>query len=133
MAPSRPDSGDHATNQKRNDPSIYEWVGCDWLSWPHRQMIQVTNGMIGALGSQRRMVAVRVVRAPTWARCTSDASVPERGSDGPARALWCWAADARWPFSSINILTMVDPVVLASARTHGMADDDMLHAYRNPA
>jgi len=26
----------------------------------------------------------------------------------------------------------VDPVILASARRHGIADDDMLHAYRNP-
>lgn len=26
----------------------------------------------------------------------------------------------------------VDPVVLASARKHGIRDDDMLHAYRNP-
>jgi len=27
---------------------------------------------------------------------------------------------------------VVDPVVLASARKHGVPDDDMLHAYRNP-
>ncbi len=26
----------------------------------------------------------------------------------------------------------MDPVILASARKHGIADDDMLHAYRNP-
>ncbi len=26
----------------------------------------------------------------------------------------------------------VDPVILESARKHGIADDDMLHAYRNP-
>jgi hypothetical protein len=26
----------------------------------------------------------------------------------------------------------VDPVVLASARKHGITDDDILHAYRNP-
>lgn len=26
----------------------------------------------------------------------------------------------------------MDPVILASARRHGVADDDMLHAYRNP-
>ena len=26
----------------------------------------------------------------------------------------------------------MDPVILASARKHGVADDDMLHAYRNP-
>lgn len=26
----------------------------------------------------------------------------------------------------------MDPVVVASARKHGIADDDMLHAYRNP-
>jgi hypothetical protein len=26
----------------------------------------------------------------------------------------------------------VDPVILASARRHGITDDDMLHAYRNP-
>jgi len=26
----------------------------------------------------------------------------------------------------------VDPVVLASARKHGIHDDDMLHAYRHP-
>ncbi|MGH9189426.1 MAG: hypothetical protein ACRD0Q_05275 [Acidimicrobiales bacterium] len=26
----------------------------------------------------------------------------------------------------------MDPVVLASARKHGVRDDDMLHAYRNP-
>ncbi len=26
---------------------------------------------------------------------------------------------------------MVDPVILASAREHGVADDDILHAYRN--
>ena len=25
-----------------------------------------------------------------------------------------------------------DPVILASARRHGVADQDMLHAYRNP-
>ena len=29
-------------------------------------------------------------------------------------------------------LTVVDPVVLNSARKHGISDDDMLHAYRNP-
>jgi hypothetical protein len=27
---------------------------------------------------------------------------------------------------------MEDPVILASARKHGISDDDMLHAYRNP-
>lgn len=26
----------------------------------------------------------------------------------------------------------MDPVILASARRHGITDDDMLHAYRNP-
>jgi hypothetical protein len=26
----------------------------------------------------------------------------------------------------------VDPVILASSRKHGVTDDDMLHAYRNP-
>ena len=26
----------------------------------------------------------------------------------------------------------MDPVILASARKHGVTDDDMLHAYRNP-
>jgi hypothetical protein len=26
----------------------------------------------------------------------------------------------------------VEPVILASARQHGVSDDDMLHAYRNP-
>jgi hypothetical protein len=26
----------------------------------------------------------------------------------------------------------MDPVVLESARKHGISDDDMLHAYRNP-
>ena len=26
----------------------------------------------------------------------------------------------------------MDPVVLASAEKHGITDDDMLHAYRNP-
>ncbi len=26
----------------------------------------------------------------------------------------------------------VDPVILASARKHGVTDEDMLHAYRNP-
>ncbi|MCP5068638.1 MAG: hypothetical protein GY946_18910 [bacterium] len=26
----------------------------------------------------------------------------------------------------------VDPVILASARKHGIDDEDMLHAYRNP-
>jgi hypothetical protein len=26
----------------------------------------------------------------------------------------------------------VDPVILASARKHGVEDDDILHAYRNP-
>jgi hypothetical protein len=26
----------------------------------------------------------------------------------------------------------VDPVILASARKHGIRDDNMLHAYRNP-
>ena len=26
----------------------------------------------------------------------------------------------------------MDPVILASARRHGVGDDDMLHAYRNP-
>jgi hypothetical protein len=30
------------------------------------------------------------------------------------------------------MLTSVEPVILASARKHGIADDDMLHAYRNP-
>lgn len=27
---------------------------------------------------------------------------------------------------------LVDPVVLASARRHGVPDEDMLHAYRHP-
>ena len=26
----------------------------------------------------------------------------------------------------------MDPVILGSARKHGISDDDMLHAYRNP-
>ncbi len=26
----------------------------------------------------------------------------------------------------------VDPVILGSARKHGISDDDMLHAYRHP-
>jgi hypothetical protein len=26
----------------------------------------------------------------------------------------------------------VDPVIVASGRKHGIADDDMLHAYRHP-
>lgn len=26
----------------------------------------------------------------------------------------------------------MDPVILASARKHGISDDDMLHAYRHP-
>ena len=26
----------------------------------------------------------------------------------------------------------MDPVILASARKHGVTDDEMLHAYRNP-
>lgn len=26
----------------------------------------------------------------------------------------------------------MEPVILASARRHGVTDDDMLHAYRNP-
>ena len=26
----------------------------------------------------------------------------------------------------------MDPVILASARRHGITDDEMLHAYRNP-
>jgi hypothetical protein len=26
----------------------------------------------------------------------------------------------------------MDPVILASARKHGISDNDMLHAYRNP-
>ena len=26
----------------------------------------------------------------------------------------------------------MDPVILGSARKHGVGDDDMLHAYRNP-
>ena len=26
----------------------------------------------------------------------------------------------------------MDPVILASARKHGVRDEDMLHAYRNP-
>jgi hypothetical protein len=26
----------------------------------------------------------------------------------------------------------VDPVILASARKHGVADEEMLHAFRNP-
>lgn len=26
----------------------------------------------------------------------------------------------------------MDPVILESARKHGVSDDDMLHAYRNP-
>ena len=30
------------------------------------------------------------------------------------------------------MLTLVDPVILASARKHGIADDDILHAYQNP-
>ena len=31
-----------------------------------------------------------------------------------------------------DTLTWVDPVVLVSARKHGITDDDMLHAFRNP-
>jgi hypothetical protein len=31
-----------------------------------------------------------------------------------------------------GMLTGVEPVILASARKHGIADEDMLHAYRNP-
>ena len=27
---------------------------------------------------------------------------------------------------------MMDPVVLESARKHGIADDEIMHAYRNP-
>lgn len=27
---------------------------------------------------------------------------------------------------------LMDPVIVASARKHGIADDAMLHAYRNP-
>jgi len=27
---------------------------------------------------------------------------------------------------------VTDPVILTSARRHGITDDDMLHAYRNP-
>ena len=27
---------------------------------------------------------------------------------------------------------LMDPVVVASARKHGVPDEDMLHAYRNP-
>jgi hypothetical protein len=30
------------------------------------------------------------------------------------------------------MLTGVEPVILASARKHGITDEDMLHAYRNP-
>jgi hypothetical protein len=30
------------------------------------------------------------------------------------------------------MLTGVEPVILVSARKHGIADEDMLHAYRNP-
>jgi hypothetical protein len=26
----------------------------------------------------------------------------------------------------------VDPIILASARKHGLSDEDMLHAYRHP-
>lgn len=26
----------------------------------------------------------------------------------------------------------MDPVIVATARKHGVSDDDMLHAYRNP-
>ncbi len=29
-------------------------------------------------------------------------------------------------------LTGVDPVIFASARRHGVVDEDILHAYRNP-
>ena len=34
--------------------------------------------------------------------------------------------------SSIKVTWDVDPVILAAARKHGVEDDDMLHAYRNP-
>jgi hypothetical protein len=27
---------------------------------------------------------------------------------------------------------LMDPVIVASARKHGISDNDMLHAYRNP-
>jgi len=38
-----------------------------------------------------------------------------------------------WTFEEHQvILTTVDPVVLDSARRHGIANNDMLHAYRNP-
>lgn len=30
-------------------------------------------------------------------------------------------------------LDIMDPAVVASARRHGISDDDMLHAYRHPA
>ena len=32
----------------------------------------------------------------------------------------------------IKVTWDVDPVILAAARKHGVQDDDMLHAYRNP-
>jgi hypothetical protein len=30
------------------------------------------------------------------------------------------------------MLMKADPVILASARKHGITDEEMLHAYRNP-
>jgi len=32
----------------------------------------------------------------------------------------------------VKVTWVVDPVILASARRHGVPDDAMLHAYRNP-
>lgn len=36
------------------------------------------------------------------------------------------------PQSHQGNLTPVDPVILSSARRHGIPDDDMLHAHRHP-
>lgn len=46
--------------------------------------------------------------------------------------LWRADRDLETVTTSSYIDTLMEPVILASARKHGMADEDMLHAYRHP-
>jgi hypothetical protein len=58
--------------------------------------------------------------------------------------IWCIFANACYSPKNVGLLhdlhilghqanlMHMDPVIVASARKHGISDDDMLHAYRNP-
>ena len=66
-------------------------------------------------------------RAPRAHRPSSRGR-PVTHMGAPRRSECRGAPEAR----SSSYIDGVDPIVLASARKHGVADQDMLHAYRNP-